>query len=97
MKYALFEFVNEKACEIGETRWITREDPETFQNSSWDVEKEIIVAWPTEFSKVSKKIVKGSIEPLKVSTTTCVARVLKFSGKSQLFVFEYTVFKCLHC
>ncbi|CAB3984064.1 Hypothetical predicted protein [Paramuricea clavata] len=79
MKYALFEFVNEKACEIGETQWITREDPETFQNINWDVEKEIIVAWPTEFSKVSKKIVKGSIDPLKVSTTTCVARVLKFS------------------
>ena len=52
MKYALFEFVNEKACEIGETRWITREDPESFDNTSWDTEREVMVAWPIEFTKV---------------------------------------------
>ena len=43
MKYALFEFINEKSCEIGETRWIVREDHATFENTSWDTEKEIMV------------------------------------------------------
>ena len=81
MKYALFEFVNEKACEVGETRWITRENPENFNNKTWDTDREVMVSWPLEFTKVSKKIVKGSIDPLTVSTTRCVARVLKFSGK----------------
>ena len=33
MKYALFEFVTEKSCEIGETRWIMREDAEKFENN----------------------------------------------------------------
>ena len=87
MKYALFEFVNEKSCEIGETRWITRENPKDFDNKSWDSDREVMVSWPTEFTKVSKKIVKGSIDPLTVPTTTCVAKVLKFSGKCpNLFV-----------
>ena len=40
-----------------------------------------MVAWPIEFTKVSKKIVKGSIDPSMVETRTCVARVLKFSGE----------------
>ena len=81
MKYACFEFVSEKSCEVGETRWIMREDPEGFKNIGWDAEKEVMVAWPTKFHKVSKKIVKGSIDPSMVTKTTCVARVLKFSGK----------------
>lgn len=82
MKYALFAFVNERlACEIGETRWIIREDPQTFKNIGWDPEKQVMVTWPNEFNKVSKKIVKGSIDPLSIQTTTCVAKVLKFSGK----------------
>ena len=59
MKYALFEFINEKSCEIGETRWIVREDHATFENTSWDTEKEIMVTWPTEFNKLSKKDYKG--------------------------------------
>ena len=74
MKYALFEFVNEKACEVGETRWITRENPENFNDKTWDTDREVMVSWPLEFTK-------GSIDPLTVSTTRCVARVLKFSGK----------------
>lgn len=81
MKYALFEFSNEKSCEIGETRWIVREDPKSLKNDGWDTDKEVMVAWPTEFAKISKKIVKSSIDPLLVSTVTCVAKVLKFSGK----------------
>lgn len=81
MKYAFFEFVTEKSCEVGETRWILREDPAGFKNIGWDTEKEVMVTWPTKFNKLSKKIVKGSIDPSTVTTTTCVARVLKFSGK----------------
>ena len=81
MKYALFEFVTEKSCEIGETRWIMREDAEKFENNCWDWDKEVMVAWPRKFSKVHKKIIKGSIDPLSLTTTTCVAKVLKFSGK----------------
>ena len=81
MKYAFCEFVSEKLCEVGETRWIMREDPEGFKNIGWDNEKEVLVAWPKEFHKISKKIEKGSIDPSTITTTTCVARVLKFSGK----------------
>lgn len=80
MKYALFEFVAEKTCEVGETAWIVREDPNTF-NDAWNSEKEIMVAWPCEYSKLSKKIIKSSIDPGAVVTTTCVAKVIKFSGK----------------
>ena len=84
MKYALFEFVDEKSCEIGETRWIRHEDATTFENVGWNREKEVMVAWPHEFAKVSKKIVKGSIDPMSVPTTTCVAKVIIFSGKCLL-------------
>ena len=84
MKYALFEFTKEKACEVGEARWILREHPDTFTNDRWDSEKEVMVAWPNDFSnsKVHKKIIKGSIDPETHKTTTWVAKVLKFSGKS---------------
>ena len=60
MKYALFEFVTEKACEIGEMPWILRENPETFKNIGWDFTKEVMIAWPNEFSKISNRIIKGS-------------------------------------
>lgn len=51
MKYALFEFVSEElAVEIGETRWIIRDDPKKFENESWDWQKEVMVAWPKEFT-----------------------------------------------
>ena len=53
-------------------------------------EKEVMVAWPHEFAKVSKKIVKGSIDPASVLTTTCVAKVIKFSGKC-LLVFLVSI------
>lgn len=87
MKYALFEFVNENVYEIGETRWITGEDPESFVNTGWDTSKDVMVAWPTDFVKnnLSKKIVKGSIDPSKVHTTKCVARVIKFAGECPTF------------
>ena len=91
MKYALFEFINEKSCEIGETRWIVREDHATFENTSWDTEKEIMVTWPTEFNKLSKKIIKSSIDPSSVSTTTFVAKVLKFSGKFPVYVCKIVI------
>ena len=81
MKYALFEFVSETLVEIGETRWIIREDPKKFENDCWDWEKEVMVAWPKEFTKIHKRIVKSSIDPKSLSTTTCVAKVIQFSGK----------------
>ena len=81
MKYALFEFENEKSCEIGETRWIVREDMKNFDNDNWDWAKSVIVAWPREFSKVNKKIIKNSIDPSSIETTSCVAKTLQFSGK----------------
>ena len=81
MEYVLFEFIAEKTCEVGETTWIIREDPNTFNDACWDSEKEIMVAWPCEYSKLSKKIIKSSIDPGYVVTTTCVAKVVKFSGK----------------
>ena len=81
MKYALFEFVSEKSCEVGETRWIVRENSETFNNSQWDWEKEVMVSWPQEFAKINKKIIKNSIDPKTLPTTTCVAKVIQFSGK----------------
>jgi hypothetical protein len=85
MKYALFEFANEKACEVGETRWILRENPDTFKNDSWDCEKEVMVAWPSEFPKIHKKIIKGTLDPSALETKTCVAKVRKFSGKSAVY------------
>ena len=83
MKYALFEFTNEKACEVGETRWILRENPDTFKNVGWDDEKDVMVAWPCDFTKIHKKIIKGSLDPEALETKTCVAKVKKFSGKSE--------------
>ncbi len=82
MKYALFEFANEKACEVGETRWILRENLDTFKNVGWDCNKDVMVAWPKEFAKIHKRIIKGSLDPSALETKTCVAKVLKFSGKS---------------
>lgn len=81
MKYALFEFTTEMSCEVGETRWIKREDPTTFDNRNWEMDKEVMVAWPCEFSKVSRKTIKTSIDPDSVETTTCLDKVLRFSGK----------------
>ena len=82
MKYALFEFTSEKSCEIGETRWIdTREDRDTFKNDSWNSDKEVMVAWPTDIINLSKKIVRGSIDPDAVQTKTFVAKIVIFDGK----------------
>ncbi len=47
----------------------------------WDWAKSVIVAWPREFSKVNKKIIKNSIDPSSIETTSCVAKILQFSGK----------------
>ena len=66
MKYALFEFPLDESCEIGQTIWITREDPSEFSDDLWDKEKEVMVKWPCDYSRLSKKIVKASIDPLSV-------------------------------
>ena len=63
MKYALFEFTNEKACKVGETRWILRENQDTFKNVGWDDEKDVMVAWPYNFAKIHKKNNKGFPRP----------------------------------
>ena len=89
MKYALFEFVNEKSCEIGETRWIVREDSNKFDNDTWDWKKTVIVEWPREFSKLHKKIIKNSIDPSSIATTSCVAKILRFSGESVSVVVAF--------
>lgn len=86
MKYALFEFANEMSCEVGETRWILRENPNKFDNDAWDWEKEVMVSWPREFSKVHKKIMKGSIDPSSIQTKTYLAKILHFSGKSAVYL-----------
>ena len=81
MKYALFEFMGETCVvEIGETRWILR-DQKKFEHDSWDWQKEVMVAWPNDFAKIHKRIVKNSIDPKSLPTTTCVAKVIQFSGK----------------
>ena len=88
MKYAGFEFVSGKdapSCEVGETRWIVREDENTFNNALWNFEKEVMVLWPSDSSNLSKKIMKSSIDPETIETTTCVARIVIFNGKFKLF------------
>ena len=88
MKYAVFEFVSGKGavtCEVGETRWIVREDEDMFNAALWDFEKDVMVLWPSDCSNLSKKIMKSSIDPETVETTTCVAKIVAFSGKSLRF------------
>ena len=78
MKYALFDFIEEKCCEIGESRWIIGEDRESFDNNNWVSNKIVMVKWPKDFS--SNKILKLSIDPELVQTKTFAVRVVKFSG-----------------
>lgn len=40
-----------------------------------------MVAWPNDFAKIHKRIVKNTIDPKSFPTTTCVAKVIQFSGK----------------
>ena len=48
----------------------------------WDWKKTVTVEWPREFSKLHKKIIKNSIDPSSIATTSCVAQILQFSGES---------------
>ena len=89
MKYALFEFATEKTCEVGETSWIMREDPDTFTDTLWDFEREVLVKWPSDMAKISKRIIKSSIDISTVETSTCVGKVIRFSGK---FIFDINRF-----
>ena len=89
MKFALFDFMSDKSCEVGESRWIMREDPKMFNNNSWQFNTEVLVKWPSDFSKISRKIIKASIDPQNVETETCIAKVLRFSGK---YYYEYDNF-----
>lgn len=79
MKYALYEFIEERSCEIGESRWIVKENEDSFNNNNWISNKVVLVKWPTEFS--SKKIIKSTIDPEVVETTTFAAKVIKFGSK----------------
>lgn len=49
-----------------------------------------MVAWPNDFAKIHKRIVKNSIDPKSLPTTTCVAKVIQFSGK--FICFHYNEF-----
>ena len=94
MKYAVFEFVSDPVptCEVGETAWIIREDPNLFDNESWDFDREVMVAWPCNYKKVAKKIVKSSVDPASISTKRCVAKVVKFNGTFFRFTVVVTIF-----
>ena len=88
MKYAVFEFVSGKdvpTCEVGETRWIVREDRNAFDNNLWDFDKEVMVLWPTDCTNLSKKIMKSSLDPTIIETTTCVAKIVTFNGESKIY------------
>ena len=54
MKYALFDFTEEKSCEVGETRWILGDDNASFNNDKWLFNKEIMVRWPSDSARVLK-------------------------------------------
>ena len=64
---------------------ITRRS-EKFENDSWDWHKKVMVAWPNDFAKIHKRIVKNRIDPKSLPTTTCVAKVIQFSGKFICFI-----------
>ena len=85
MKFAVFEFNKDKSCEVGESRWILQEDPSRFNNEKWDSNKMVMVAWPCGFTDLSRRIMKSSVNPEKVETETCVAKVIRFSGECYFF------------
>lgn len=80
MKWAIFEF-DDNTCEVGETSWIVNEDKEKFTNDLWLSSTEIIVKWPKDFSKVSRKLGKTPVNMNVVASILCTATIVKFSGK----------------
>ena len=82
MKFALFEFSEEKSCEVGETRWIVGEDSACFNNDKWLFNKEVMVRWPScDSSRILKRIAKSSADIEDGKATTYSAKIVKFSGK----------------
>ena len=82
MKYAVFEFVEDKSCEIGLTSWISGEDDEMFTNDKWFFNKEIMLEWPNESTRILKRLAKNTPIDLKqLDTTMYPAKVVKFGGK----------------
>ena len=92
MKFALFEFVEDKSCAVGKSEWIIGQD-DSFDYEDWVKSTEVLVNWPKQFKdylKWSNKSGKCSIDP-ECEMNSFVARILKFSGK---FIIIYT--KCCY-
>ena len=83
MKLAIFEF-EDKTCEIGETSWILHEDEGNLNNEDWQLSREVIVKWPKDFGKVSRKIGKTSVDIEEIDSILCTAHIIAFSGKCSL-------------
>ena len=84
MKYPVFEFIEDKSCEVGETSWISGEDNDTFTNDEWFFNKEIVFQWPkskdaTRFMKSRSKNIPVVIN--KFDTKRHTAKVVKFGGR----------------
>lgn len=77
MKFALFDFVDEGSCEIGESSWIVGEDPKLLDNDKWISNKIIVVKWPKDY----KRLMKSSTDINSVEGKSYAAMVIKFSGK----------------
>lgn len=80
MKFAIFEF-DDTACEVGETSWIVNEDTDKFTNKLWSPSTEVVVKWPKDFGKISRKLGKTPINIDEMSSILCTATIAKFNGE----------------
>ena len=80
MQYAVFEFVEDKSCAVGETRWISGEDNDKLTNEKWFFNKEILLRWPCDSTRILKRLGKTPID-LEVETKMYSAKIVKLSGK----------------
>ena len=88
MKFAIFEF-SDRTCEIGETSWIVGEDKQNFTNELWTPSTEVVVKWPKEFAKISRKLGKLSIDIKEISSSPHTATIVKFGGKYDERIYTY--------
>ena len=94
MKYALFDFTDDKSCAVGEARWIVDEDSSQLNNNQWVFHKEVLVDWPCDYQRLLKKITKGSVDVSQVKSKRWAAKVVKFSGKILLYICIYCFVPC---
>ena len=96
MQYAVFEFLEDKSCEVGETNWINGEDDDMLTNEKWFFNKEIVVEWPCD-SRVLKRLPKNmTVDLHKVETKMHPAKVVKFGGKFTVENYLYFVRLYIH-